>query len=102
MLLEAGRDTLLGSPLPFLEVGGMMRVRVKLFATLTRYLPGTLPGTPFEAELADGGTVLDLIEQLSLPKEEVRIVFVNGRSQPTSYALSAGDEVGIFPPVGGG
>jgi molybdopterin converting factor small subunit len=39
---------------------------------------------------------------LGLPDDVVRVVFVNGRARPRDWALSDGDELGIFPPIGGG
>jgi len=79
-----------------------VRVCVKLFATLSRHFAGVMPGTPVEVEVADGATLADLADQLKVPQDEVRMVFVNGRIQPLDYELRPGDEVGIFPPVGGG
>jgi molybdopterin synthase sulfur carrier subunit len=80
-----------------------MRVHVKLFATLGKYnlIPG-LPGTPFEMDLFDGACLGDLLQQLDLPQELVKITFVNGIVQPLEWKLKAGDDVGIFPPIGGG
>ncbi|MBN1136913.1 MAG: MoaD/ThiS family protein, partial [Anaerolineae bacterium] len=57
---------------------------------------------PLEIEISDGATLADLARQLKVPQEEVKMVFVNGRVRPLDYALQPGDEVGIFPPVGGG
>ena len=79
-----------------------MRVRVKLFSTLGCYMAGVVPGIPFEVEMADGATVADLVGRLKLPPEEVKVAFVNGRARPMDWTLQANDEVGIFPPVGGG
>lgn len=79
-----------------------MRVRVKVFATLARYVPGVKAATPFDVDVADGATLADLARQLNLPGQEVKTVFVNGRAQPLSHVLKPGDEIGIFPPVGGG
>lgn len=79
-----------------------MRVRVKLFATLPKLVPGTTAGVSFDVELPAGATVGDLVSQLELPADEVRMVFVNGRARLAEWALNQGDEVGIFPPVGGG
>ncbi len=79
-----------------------MLVQVKLFATLGRHLADAPPGTPFNTELRDGATVRDLVDALGLPPAEVRVVFVNGRARPMDHVLEHGDEVGIFPPVGGG
>jgi molybdopterin synthase sulfur carrier subunit len=79
-----------------------MRVRVKLYATLRRHREAAQTGAPFEAELPDGAALADLIAQLGLPREEVKVVFVNGRARAMNWPLSVGDQVGIFPPIGGG
>lgn len=79
-----------------------MQVQVKLFATLSQRLPGLRAGSPFEVDLPDGATLADLVRQLDLPQAEVRVIFVNARAQPLSYVLNSGDEVGVFPPIGGG
>lgn len=79
-----------------------MRVRVKLFATLSRFSAGGLPGTPFEVELPPKACLQDLVKQLNIPPEETHIAFVNGVIQPMERILAQGDEVGIFPPIGGG
>ncbi len=79
-----------------------MRLRVKLFATLDKFRPDAAGGTPFEIHVEDGATVQDVIHKLGLPDEVVRTVFVNGRSRPRDWQLSDGDELGIFPPIGGG
>ena len=79
-----------------------MLVRVKLYATLPRYVDGARAGVPIELELLDDASVADMVGQLELPPEEVKIVFVNGHVRPTDWALAAGDVVGIFPPIGGG
>lgn len=80
----------------------MITVRVKLFATLRRVRSDLSPGESFAVALPEGATVADLIGALGLPEEEVKLVFVNGRSRQGDQMLLAGDEVGIFPPVGGG
>ncbi len=79
-----------------------MRVHVRLFAGLNRYVTNKQSGIPFDAELPDGATIEALIRHLGLPPDEVRVAFVNGRAQPLDFALKDGDEVGIFPPIGGG
>jgi molybdopterin converting factor small subunit len=83
-----------------------MRVRAKLFATLRHYAPGasteTRAAMPFEVDLPDGAIIADLVHHLNLPAEEVKVAFVNGRARPEDWHLEPGDEVGIFPPVGGG
>jgi molybdopterin synthase sulfur carrier subunit len=79
-----------------------MRVTVRIYATLCRYIPGVSAGTSIEIELPDGASVSDLIERLEIPAREVKIAFVNGRTRSLDWLLESGDEAGIFPPVGGG
>ncbi len=79
----------------------MITVHVKLFATLRRHYPNLGIGEATPVELPDGATIGQLIEHLRLPANEVKVVFVNGIVREGEYALSDGDEVGIFPAVGG-
>lgn len=80
----------------------MITVQVKLFATLRQYRPGLGIGEAFPVELPDGATVGNLIQELALPENEVKVVFVNALFRDLGYVLADGDEIGIFPPVGGG
>ena len=80
----------------------MITVQVKLFATLRRQYPELGVGERMPVELSDDTTVEQLVEKLDLPDEQVKIVFVNGLVQKEGHRLSDGDEVGLFPPVGGG
>ena len=88
-----------------------MKIHVKLFATiarrvsgpiLARYPQGVRAGSPLEVELPESSTLADLVAHLGLTREELKLTFVNGRAQELEYHLVPGDEVGIFPPVGGG
>ncbi len=79
-----------------------MLVNVKLFATLQRYKPEVFAGEVFAVELPDGSTLSDLVARLEIRANEVKVMFVNGRARAEMYRLKDGDEVGIFPPVGGG
>jgi ThiS family. len=53
-------------------------------------------------ELAEGTTAGQLLTILNLPPNLVKVVFVNGIIRDGNYVLQDGDEVGMFPPVGGG
>jgi len=80
----------------------MITVHVKLFATLRHYRPGLGIGQAFPVELPGGATVGDLVKQLELPETEIKLVFVNALYRELDHVLADGDELGIFPPVGGG
>ncbi len=79
-----------------------MRIRVKLFATLGRRIAGGAAGDLFPVEVPEGSTIADLIHRLNLPQEEVKVTFINARARPLDWPLQPEDEVGIFPPIGGG
>jgi len=79
-----------------------MRVKVKLYATLGRYAPEGQAGKPFELELPGDSSLKTLVEQLYIPVEETRVTFVNGIAKALDDKLQEGDEIGIFPPIGGG
>ena len=80
----------------------MIHIHVKLFASLGRHIAGGTGGAPFPLEVPDGSTIVDLVRQLNLPWEEVKVAFVNGRTRPLDWPLKPEDEVGVFPPIGGG
>ena len=80
----------------------MITVQTKLFATLRRQYPELGIGEALSVELPDDATIEQLLEELDLPEEQIHIIFVNGVIQKRGHALSDGDEIGIFPPVGGG
>ena len=88
-----------------------MRLQLKLFATLAKrlspifhdqYPQGLRAGSPVNMELPDDSSIADLLKRLGIDKEISLIIFVNGKSQDRDYKLVTGDQVGIFPPVGGG
>ena len=88
-----------------------MKVYVKLYATLVRNVSESLlaqhpqglrAGSRLEIELPEGSTLADLVDYLALQRKEIKVSFVNARSHDLDYRLEAGDEVGIFPPIGGG
>lgn len=80
----------------------MITVHVKLFATLREYRPGVPMGEAFAVDLPEGARVRDLVRHLGLPKAEVKLVYVNALFREMDHVLADGDELGIFPPVGGG
>lgn len=79
-----------------------MHVNVRVFATLKRYLPEERAKGAFDIEVPYDATLEDVVRVLGLPAAEVKVTFVNGRTEALSHVLHEGDEVGIFPPLGGG
>jgi sulfur-carrier protein len=83
------------------EGQAIMQVKVKLFATLRRSVAWA-SGEPMDIALPEGATIADLIATLELPSDQVKVIFVNGRARSEDWRLTTGDEIGIFPPIGGG
>ncbi len=74
-----------------------MKIQVSCFATLSKYNP---PDGYLEVE--DGATPAHILDKLSIPRDEVKIVFVNGQNSGKEVVLKENDRVGIFPAIGGG
>ncbi len=85
-----------------MSISEMIKIQIKLFATLGRFLPDRLQGTPYDLEMPDGSNLNDVLNRMQIPLDETKVVFVNNRVQELDYILIDGDRVGIFPPVGGG
>jgi molybdopterin converting factor small subunit len=79
-----------------------MKINVNLFATLSRFKPENTGKDPWEMECAAGITVGELFGLLKVPSANARIIFVNNVHANMETILKDGDQVGIFPPVGGG
>ncbi len=80
----------------------MIRIQCRLYAALRRYAPESGLGEALELELPDGTTLAELYILLKVPPGEVKRTFVSGLSKAPSHALSDGDRVALFPPIGGG
>lgn len=79
-----------------------MRIKVRLFANLRDYVPQAKIGTTLEVEIQDGALVRDLANHFKLPLELVKLAYVNGIYQEMDFQLHENDEIGLFPPIGGG
>ena len=79
-----------------------MRVEVRLFATLARYLPKDTQAGRAYLEVAEGSTVADVAAALGIPPDLSRIILVNDAEADEDRPLEAGDVVTLFPPLAGG
>ncbi len=75
-----------------------MHIQLKLFATLRAYTPNNADEYPIKS----GMTVKDIVDELRIPIEDAKLVFVNSTRRDFDAPLADGDRLGIFPPVGGG
>ncbi len=84
-----------------------MHITLKLFATLTDYLPTESRYTNIvELDVADGTTIGDIISQHQLPPKWVHLVLVNGGyinpEDRANKKLVEDDVLAIWPPIAGG
>ena len=79
-----------------------MRVEVRLFATLARYLPKTSQTDSAFLDVSEGSTVGDVAAALGIPADLSRITLVNDAEADESRRLHTGDVVTLFPPLAGG
>jgi molybdopterin converting factor small subunit len=79
-----------------------VKVGLRLQAILRRYRPAGFTGDVIEIDLADGATVRDAVEALSVPMNLIHATFINDEQGTLDTALANGDVVRLFPPVVGG
>jgi sulfur carrier protein ThiS len=84
-----------------------MNITLKLYATLTDYLPAEARKTnQLPMQVSEGTTPMDVIGPLKMPEKLVHLVLINGHYVPPaargSRALQEGDVLAIWPPIAGG
>ena len=77
-----------------------MKVSLKCFATLADGQHCDFKDSE-RHEVQPGETVGNLVERLKIDREQVRIVFVNGRSESLEKVLDDGDQIALAPATGG-
>ncbi|MCL0057672.1 MoaD/ThiS family protein [Dehalococcoidales bacterium] len=78
----------------------MITVEVRLYASLRKY--SLRRDEPLVIRLDDKAKLGDLLDELKIPKEEIKVALVNSKWEEENYLLRDGDRIGIFPPIGGG
>jgi molybdopterin converting factor small subunit len=82
-----------------------MQIEAKLYGTLRRHRPESVPGAPhhsFAVALPTGATVEALLAQLGIPDGQINAAAVNDEAVELSVVLADGDRVSLFPPSAGG
>ncbi len=75
---------------------------MNLYASLSRYAPDRSGGKGLIIKITEGTKIRDLFAQLEVPKDEVKLIFLNGVHADDDASLKDGDRLGVFPPVAGG
>jgi molybdopterin converting factor small subunit len=73
-------------------------IQIRLFASLQKFMPASADNYTIEA----GITVGELLQQLGLPHDMIKLIFIDNVQAELTSILKGGERVGIFPPVGGG
>ena len=76
----------------------LMRVTVKLHASLRPYARSDSNAGLFPLETTQKATVREVIRELGIPPEKVKMVILNGRGANVDRVLNDGDRVALFPP----
>ena len=74
----------------------MVTVHVKLMGSLLPYGSPEQPGL-IEITLKNGAAVQEAIQALEIPKERVKLIFVNHTGAFLDHPLKEGDRVSFFP-----
>ncbi len=80
----------------------MIRIEVRLHASLERVRPGLKAGEVLPLDLKEETSGEQMVEALGIPKKGIHLILVNGRTRSFDHLLSDNDRVALFPPVGGG
>ena len=74
-------------------------IDIRLFASLKKYLPA---GSACRYPVEPGTSLSAVLDQLRVPENEVKLIFVDGVKKDARILLKGGERVGVFPPIGGG
>jgi molybdopterin converting factor small subunit len=75
-----------------------MQVTVKLHASLRPYGRSDSKDGLFPLETSEKATVREVIREMGIPLEKVRMILLNGRGVDFDSILSNGDRIALFPP----
>ncbi len=83
-----------------------MHIQLKLFATLSQYLPSGARRNVADVEVPDGATPHQIMDLFGVPRDQAHLVVLNGTyvlpHQRDGLSLTTGDSLALWPPVAGG
>jgi sulfur carrier protein ThiS len=84
----------------------MTQITLKLFASLSDYLPPGSRNNRLELNIDDEDTVQGILARHQVPERMVHLVLINGVFIPPSaratQRLQPGDQLAVWPPIAGG
>jgi sulfur carrier protein ThiS len=79
-----------------------MKVRVKLYGTLSQRFPGYQHSQGVEVDIPDGATVKDLLAHLEISESQGAVVITEGRILKADDKMQPGVPVNVLQAIGGG
>jgi sulfur carrier protein ThiS len=79
-----------------------MKVRVKLFGTLSQGFPGYQHSQGMEVKIPDGATVKDLLALLEISESRGAVVIAEGRILKADDKMRPGVPVNVLQTISGG
>ena len=79
-----------------------MKVKVKLYGTLSLQIPEYKPSRGLDIEIPDGATVKDLLAHLEILETRGATVIANGRVLKADDKLQDGSSLDVFQSIQGG
>jgi molybdopterin converting factor small subunit len=79
----------------------IMKVKIKLFATLRKYIKEKDRGTCI-LELPESIKVQEVLDMLNIPGDIPKIILINGLQKGLDDTLKDEDTLSVFPPIAGG
>jgi molybdopterin synthase sulfur carrier subunit len=79
-----------------------MKVRVKLYGTLSQHFPGYEPSQGIEVEIPDGATIRDLLALLEIPESQGAAIAAEGRILKADDRIRCGVPVSVLQVIHGG
>ena len=78
-----------------------MKIKIRLYATLRRFVPDGEENI-FTVEMGAGSTVKAAMKCLGIPSDVDAVILVNGRYANDDTILSTGDILTLYPKMVGG
>jgi sulfur carrier protein ThiS len=79
-----------------------MKLKVKLYGTLSRHIPGYQHLQGIEVEIPEGATAKKLLDSLKISEKQGAVVIMDGRILKASDTMHGGVPVNIVQPLSGG
>ncbi len=79
-----------------------MEIELRLYASLGTLMPENSGNGSNRMTTPEGTSILEVLNNLKIPADMPKIIFVNGKHAEESQILKDGDRLAVFPPIAGG